>query len=208
MPSTRSAHSSFVVSWSNDKQRVVPCLLGFPEVREYLCGILWGRRFDFDSESVVNVGVARPRVRFLAAILCEDRDREAACSELLFDLEECFVVGTPPAACTPPVSGTAISSPASVSLMRSSSASISTVVSRYRDRFRISASASYDGGSASTSSKSRLSSSSTASTATQPFSLTASFSKLETPDHLRNRTVQVIARNIEDVVSVGRWSRC
>jgi len=38
--------------------------------------------------------------------------------------------------------------------------------------------------------------------------LTTSFSKLETPDHLRNRTVQVIARNIEDIVYVGRWSRC
>jgi hypothetical protein len=49
--------------------------LGFPEVREYLRGILGCRRFDFDGESIVNVGVARPRVRFLAAILCEDRDR-------------------------------------------------------------------------------------------------------------------------------------
>jgi len=85
----------FVVSWSNDKQRDIPFLLGFPEVCEYLRGILGCRRFDFDSESVGNVGMARPRVRFLAAILCEDRDREAECGELFFDLAECCVVVTP-----------------------------------------------------------------------------------------------------------------
>jgi hypothetical protein len=54
--------------------------LDFPEIREYLCGILGCRRFDFDGESIGNVGVARPRVRFLAAILWEDRDGEAESS--------------------------------------------------------------------------------------------------------------------------------
>jgi len=31
----------------------------------------------------------------LTPILCEDRDGEAECGELFFDLEECCVVGTP-----------------------------------------------------------------------------------------------------------------